>query len=183
MALMESIGVPLGSSAHDFSLPDVSGKMLGLHDFSDAKVLVVIFMCNHCPYVKACIERLVKLQGDFIDQSVRFVGINSNDSANYPEDSFAAMQEFSKERNMNFPYLHDETQEVAKIYEAQCTPDIYVYDQEQKLRYHGRIDDNWKDISRVKREELREALSALVDGREVASAQPPSMGCSIKWKV
>lgn len=182
MVLMESFRVPLGSPAHDFSLKDVSGRMFQLSDFADAKVLVVIFMCNHCPYVKACADRLVALQADFLDRGARFVGINSNDATDYPEDSFEAMQKFSKEYQMNFPYLDDESQEVARMYDAKCTPDIYVYDARRELRYHGRIDDNWKDVSRVSKRDLREAIETILAGGRVEAQQYPSMGCSIKWK-
>lgn len=182
MVLMESFRVPLGTPAYDFSLLDVSGREFQLADFAEAKVLVIIFMCNHCPYVKACAERLVNLQKDFLNRDVQFVAINSNDSTDYPEDSFEAMQEFVKEYHLNFPYLHDERQRVAKMYRAMCTPDIFVYDAQRKLQYHGRIDDNWKDPSRVKRQDLREAIEVMLFEGRVAEVQYPSMGCSIKWK-
>lgn len=179
---MESFGVPLGTPAYDFSLQDVSGRTFNLSDFSQARVLVLVFMCNHCPYVKACVDRLVALQRDFLNRDVQFVGINSNDATDYPEDSFEAMQEFAKEHQMNFPYLHDDRQRVARMYRAMCTPDIFVYSTDRKLQYHGRIDDNWKDPTRVKREDLRGAIESMLSGERLTTVQYPSMGCSIKWK-
>ncbi len=182
MVLTESARTILGSKAPDFSLKGTNDHLYSLSDFRDAKILVIVFMCNHCPYVQACISRLVGLQADFADMRVRFVGINSNDSVNYPEDNFEAMGVFFREKQMNFPYLHDEKQHVARDYGAVCTPDIFVFDGERKLRYHGRIDNNWKEPLKVSSHELRDALSALVEGREPRSDQHPAMGCSIKWK-
>ncbi len=182
MVLTESFQVALASGVKPFSLKGTDERAYTLETFSDARILVVIFMCNHCPYIQACIDRLVALQRDFADRSVRFVGINSNDSTDYPEDNFEAMQSFFIQKKMNFPYLHDMTQQVARAYGAVCTPDIFVYDAERKLQYHGRIDNNWKDVSKVTSHELRDALEELVNGRVSSSAQHPSMGCSIKWK-
>ncbi len=182
--------MPLSGSshAHHFSLPGVDGREYCLKDFANAKVLVVIFMCNHCPYVLACIDRLVALQADFFGSGVRFVGVNSNDPTDYPEDSFDAMKVFSREKKMNFPYLFDSTQEVARAYGAVCTPDIFVYGeakdatQFRSLLYHGRIDDNWKNIDHVTSHDLHDALEAIVAGKTPSADQKPSMGCSIKWK-
>jgi len=182
MVLLESINLPMGSKAHNFKLPGIDEAEHSLDDYSDAKVLVLVFMCNHCPYVQGVIDRLIKLQEDFKDKGVQFVGINANESDNYPEDSFEKMPEYAKEWGLNFPYLRDESQEVAKVYQAQCTPDIFVFDNERKLAYHGRIDDNWQHEDQVTKEELKEALSALINGEKVAEKQNPSMGCSIKWK-
>lgn len=182
MVLTESFQVALGGEAHPFSLKGTDERTYALETFSDARVLVVIFMCNHCPYIQACIDRLVALQRDFADRSVRFVGINSNDSTDYPEDNFEAMQAFFIEKKMNFPYLHDVAQQVAREYDAVCTPDIFAYDAQRKLQYHGRIDNNWKDASKVTSHELRDALDALVNGRVPGQVQHPSMGCSIKWR-
>ncbi len=182
MVLLESLNLPPGSKAHDFNLPGIDGADHSLESYNDAKILVIIFMCNHCPYVQAVISRLIQLQEVFKDKSVQFVGINANESDNYPEDSFEKMPEFAQDWKMNFPYLRDESQEVAKLYKAQCTPDIFVYDKERKLVYHGRIDDDWQHEDQVTKEELREALDALVKDEKVAEKQNPSMGCSIKWK-
>lgn len=151
-------------------------------DFADYKVLVIAFICNHCPYAKAAIPRLIKLQEEYLDKGVMFVGINANDPKEYPEDDMEHMTKYAQEWGMNFPYLVDETQEVAKTFGAVCTPDIFVYDRDRKLAYHGRIDDNWKEEDQVTTHDLRDALEALVVGGEVAAEQHPSMGCSIKWK-
>lgn len=182
MVLIESTRTILGSKAPNFSLKGVDERLYGLEDFREAKILVIVFMCNHCPYVQACIERLVVLQSEFADMRVRFIGINSNDSTSYPEDSFEGMRVFSMEKHMNFPYLHDEKQHMARDYGAVCTPDIFVFDRERMLRYHGRIDNNWKDPAKASSHELKNALLALVERRDVGSVQHPSMGCSIKWK-
>ena len=180
MVLLESLNLPLGSDAHDFDLPGIDGKNHSLDSYKGAEALVIIFMCNHCPYVQAVIQRLITLQKEFPD--VKFVGINANDSDGYPEDSFEKMKEYAENWSMNFDYLRDETQEVAKRYKAQCTPDIYVFDENQKLAYHGRIDDNWQHEDQATTEELYDALMALRDGKKPSEQQYPSMGCSIKWK-
>lgn len=182
MVLLESLQIPLGSSPHDFSLSGVDGKKYGLASAKESDILVIVFMCNHCPYIQACIERLVRLSNDFQNRGVYFIGINSNDGEQYPEDNFEAMKEFAAEHDIQFPYLHDESQEVARAYNAQCTPDIFVYDKDRKLAYHGRIDDNWKDSDKVTSQDLRNALEALLNGKPVSEDQHPSMGCSIKWR-
>lgn len=180
--LLESLPLHLGKDIIPFSLPATDGKGYGPLDFQDKQILVVIFMCNHCPYVKATIDRMIAIQKDYQEKGVQLIGINANDAENYPEDSFEAMQAWAKEKGINFPYLYDESQHVAQAYQAQCTPDIYVFDQNRKLAYHGRIDDNWKDESAVTKQDLRGALDALLAGQLVSSDQKPSMGCSIKWK-
>lgn len=182
MSLLESVDVPLNTVAPDFQLKGVDENVYSLDDFKERSILVIIFMCNHCPYVQACIERLVTLQRDFIDRGVRFIGINANDAFDFPEDDFEAMKVFAREKNMNFPYLRDETQYVAKAYKAVCTPDVFVYDDQRALRYHGRIDNNWKDATKVTSQDLRSALEAMISQKKVDSFQIPSMGCSIKWK-
>ena len=182
MALLESLILQLNTPLIPFSLPATDGKGYGPLDFKDKEILVIIFMCNHCPYIKATIDRMIAIQKDYADKGVQLVGINANDSENYPEDSFEAMQNWVNEKGINFPYLHDESQEVAKAYKAQCTPDIYVFDQERKLSYHGRIDDNWKDELAVTKQDLREALDTILAHQPVPMDQKPSMGCSIKWK-
>lgn len=182
MVLLESLNLPLGSDAHEFDLPGIDGKNHSLDSYKDEKVLVLVFMCNHCPYVQAVIQRLINLQDKFKDKGVKFVGINSNDSDGYPEDGFEKMSEYAEEWGMNFDYLRDETQAIAKIYKAQCTPDIYVFDGERKLAYHGRIDDNWQHEDQATTQELDDALEALVKGENPSDQQYPSMGCSIKWK-
>ena len=180
--MLESLPLHLGKDIIPFSLPATDGKGYGPADFKDKKILVVIFMCNHCPYVKAVIDRLIAIQADYACKGVQLIGINANDSEGYPEDSFEAMQEWVEEKGINFPYLFDESQEVAKSYQAQCTPDIYVFDQARKLAYHGRIDDNWQEADKVTKQELCDALDTIVDGKPVPESQHPSIGCSIKWK-
>jgi len=181
MTLLESLNLSLGTKASDFNLEGSDGKFYSLKSFSDAKVLVVVFMCNHCPYVRAVWERLVGLQAKYIDKDVKFVGINPNKNPKYEEETLEIMSEYSDKYNMNFPYLMDVTQDVAREYKAQCTPDIYVFNSERKLVYHGRIDDNWKDESKVSKRDLDEAINALVRGERPSDIQFPSMGCSIKW--
>lgn len=182
MALTYSQTIPFGSLAPDFSLPCVDAKNYSLASFKGKKVLVIIFMCNHCPYVKACIDRLISLQKEFGPVGVQFVGINSNDDKNYPDDNFENMKKFALERGINFPYLRDETQEIAKKYSAVCTPDIFVYDANFNLFYHGRIDDNWQEPEKVTQHELAEVLKALLKSEKPPKDQKPSMGCSIKWE-
>ena len=182
MVLLESLHVPLGSEAHDFLLPCIDGQTYSLDDFKGNKAIVIIFMCNHCPYVQGVIKRLISLQEEFKDQGVVFVGINANDSENYPEDSFEKMKEYAKKWGLNFVYLRDKSQEVAKKYNAQCTPDIFVYDSDFKLAYHGRVDDNWQHEDKVTSHELKDALTAIINGEKPSEKQNPSMGCSIKWK-
>lgn len=182
MVLLESEKVDLGSPAPDFTLPGIDDRNHSLEEYRGKKALVVVFMCNHCPYVQAQWSRLTTLQEKYKDQEVQFVGINANYNPDYPEDSFEKMKEYAQEYNMNFPYLMDESQEVARAYKAQCTPDIFVYDGEQKLAYHGRIDDNWKDGAAATSHELDAALAVLVRGEKPELDQKPSMGCSIKWR-
>ncbi len=179
MALLESTGPALGSPAPEFTLPATHGSEVALEDF-DADTLVVMFICNHCPYVKATIDRLNELAREH--EGTDFVAICSNDPIRYPADNFEAMKNFARERDLVFPYAQDESQEVARAYGAVCTPDIFVYDDERKLAYRGRIDDNWKDAEAVTSRDLHEALVALESGSRPDEDQKPSMGCSIKWK-
>lgn len=175
----------MGQPAHNFELQGIDGKTYGLVDFVDSKALVLIFMCNHCPYVQAIWSRLVALADEFKDKGVQFVGINPN-TANkeYSEETLEKMKEYAAEYQMNFPYLEDSDQSVARKYDAQCTPDIYVYaageENEKFLAYHGRVDDNWKDENAVTKRELADALNKILAGESVDD-QKPAMGCSIKW--
>ncbi len=172
----------IGSDIIDFSLKGIDGKYYSPENFPDKDILVIIFMCNHCPYVKAVMERIVLLQKKYSERKVQFIGINPNDPAAYPEDSFENMKHFAGEYKINFPYLVDETQEAAKKYDAVCTPDIYVYGKDRKLRYRGRLDDSWKDESKVMSKDLDKAIDILLQEKEIDFQQIPSMGCSIKWK-
>ena len=180
MALTESTMVKLGSVAPYFNLPDTLGKKVSIEDF-DSEVLIIVFTCNHCPYAKAVEERLIKLGKEY-KNDVDFVLISSNDSENYPEDSPKKMAERHTEKGYPFPYLYDETQEVAKAYSAVCTPDIFLYNNDRKLDYRGRIDDNWQNPEQVEREELKMAIEAVLNGKTIDFEQKPSMGCNIKWK-
>ena len=182
MALVESQGPELGDKASDFSLPATDGNTYELADFDGADVLVVMFICNHCPYVKAVIDRLVDLGNTWDDDEVALVAISSNDAERYPDDSFENMTKLAEERDFPFPYLYDESQDVARAYDAACTPDFFVYDSDRRLAYAGRLDDNWKKPEEVEKQDLRDAISALLEGRRPDKEQTPSMGCSIKWK-
>ena len=174
--------VALRTSAASFRLPGVDSKTYSLESFSDKNVLVIIFMCNHCPYVKAVLQRLIALQLETAHQGVQLIGINSNDVDRYPDDSMENMQKITKEKGINFPYLLDVSQEMAKTYDAVCTPDIYVYGTERKLLYRGRIDDNWEHEEKVTQRNLKEAVDCIVAGKKVPDKQVSSIGCSIKWK-
>jgi len=180
MALTESTMVSLGKSAPDFSLEGTDYKMHSLKDF-EQKPLVVIFTCNHCPYAQAIESRLIHLASDYRD-SVFFVAINSNDVTNYPEDSMENMRKRAKDNHYPFPYLLDNTQDVARSYGAVCTPDIFLFNSNQKLEYRGRLDDNWQNEHEVTSEDLRCAIDAILDSKAVDHVQHPSMGCNIKWK-
>ena len=183
MALLESTMPPLGTPAHDFSLFGVDSKTHALKNYSKKIVLVIIFMCNHCPYVKAVLKRIIDLQNDFLGRGVQFIGINPNDAIRYPDDSLENMKIIAKENNFSFPYLVDPSQETARLYDAVCTPDLYVYGKDRKLVYRGRIDDNWEHSKKVTQSDLKLALENILTGQPVANEQIPSMGCSIKWKT
>ena len=182
MPVMHSKGMPIGTRAPSFELPGVDGETRSLDSFGDAELLVVVFTCNHCPYAIATEDRLISLQDDYRSKGVQLVAINPNDAMNYPDDSFDKMKERAASKGFNFPYLRDESQEVARAYDAACTPDIFVFDRERKLVYNGRVDDNWKEPEKVTRNDLREVLDAALEGKAVDFEHVPSMGCSIKWK-
>jgi peroxiredoxin len=183
MALTPSTMLPLGMTAPDFNLPDTNGEMVALEDFKGSPALVVLFICNHCPYVKHIRSGLAQLARDYSPKRVSIVAISSNDVANYPDDSPAKMKEEVHAAGYTFPYLYDETQEVARAYRAACTPDIYLFDKEFKLVYRGQFDDSRPGISiPVTGKDLRAALDAVLAGKPVAASQKASMGCNIKWK-
>ncbi len=181
MALLESKAPEHGAPMPPFDLPDVGGGRIQSTDLK-AEVLVVMFICAHCPYVQAVEARYVDLAKHFQGESVQFVGICANDPADYPADRPEALHQRAQEKGYTFPYLFDSTQEVAKAFDAVCTPEFYVYDKQRQLAYHGRLDDNWKDADAVEREELKAAIQALIAGEMPTTEQHPSMGCSIKWK-
>lgn len=181
MALTYTPPGELGSKLPEFKLQSVDGKTYSHQDFSNAKVLVVLFICNHCPYVKAIEDRILKLSAELSSVHVQFLGICSNDPAEYPEDQPKELLKRWQDKNYRFPYLVDETQDVAKSFSAVCTPDIFVYNSRQELAYRGRFDDSWRDSQKVQKQELRLAIEAILQG-QIPPKQVPSMGCSIKWK-
>jgi peroxiredoxin len=178
----ESNVLALGAACPDFSLPSVDGKQYTLQDFSKSRGLLVAFICNHCPYVKAIENRLIDLAKAFSNAELQVIGICSNDASLYPEDAPLELLRRWQQKNYGFPYLVDEGQEVARAFVAACTPDLYLYDQERKLYYLGRLDDNWKDATRVKSHDLRAAVDGLMRGEPPLKEQINAIGCSIKWK-
>jgi peroxiredoxin len=183
MVAVNSTMLPLGTKAPDFRLADTSRKTVSLADFKSAPGLVVVFMCNHCPYVKHIRGGLAQLARDYSSRGVAVVGINSNDVDNYPGDSPEKMAEEAKAAGYIFPYLYDGTQAVAKAYRAACTPDFYLFDQEQRLAYRGQLDDSRPGSNvPVTGKDLRAAIDAVLAGKPVSANQKPSIGCNIKWK-
>lgn len=181
MALTITPNAEIGLDCPSFSLPAVDGKTYSLQDFPTGTPLVIMFICNHCPYVKAIEDRLIHLGEDLKKTGVPVLAICSNDEDTYPEDNFENLKKRWEEKKYPFPYLHDKTQAVAKSFGALCTPDFFVYDQDHKLAYRGRLDDSWKDPVKVTRQELLEAVKLLARGEKAPQNQTPSMGCSIKW--
>jgi peroxiredoxin len=183
MVKTPSTMLPLGTKAPDFSLPDVGGKSVSLADFADAPALLVIFMCNHCPYVKHVAAGLAELAREYQRRGAAIVGINANDAATFTDDAPAKMADEVKLRGYTFPYLYDETQAVAKAYRAACTPDFYLFDRQRKLVYRGQMDSSrpGSDVP-VTGCDLRAALNLVLDGKPVSTGQKPSIGCNIKWK-
>ena len=181
MTLLESIGIALGTTMPSFELEDSYGDRYTLLNSVGEKGLLIIFSCNHCPYAQAVWPRLIKLAKLAKALEITTLAINPNIHPDYPEDSPDEMAKYALEMGINFPYLIDADQSVARAYDAQCTPDIYLLDHHRQLRYHGRVDDNWQDEALVKREELKEAILSLGNGRAIPEHQFPTMGCSIKW--
>jgi peroxiredoxin len=182
MVLLESIEIPLGTKMPDFELKDPHGKIFKSDLLYAEKGLLVVFTCNHCPYANAVWPRLIKLARYAKDLGINTVAINPNIHPDYPEDAPEKMIEKGVKLGIEFPYLVDETQQVAKAFKAQCTPDIYLFNKEHKLVYHGRIDNNWQDESKVTKEELKDAIVNLSNNKPISQKQYPSMGCSIKWR-
>jgi peroxiredoxin len=173
----------LGTAAPSFSLTATDGRTVSLEDLKGAPALLVIFMCNHCPFVKHVLTEMVKLVKEYQARGVAAVGINSNDVVNFPDDNPEMMAQAAEENGFTFVYLFDETQETAKAYRAACTPDFFLFDKEQKLVYRGQMDSSRPGSSiPVTGEDLRAALDALLDDREISTEQKPSIGCNIKWK-
>ncbi len=184
MPVAEStMGLPLGSKAPDFNLPDPKGRFFSLEDFKDYKGLVVAFICNHCPFVKHVKEEFSRLAREYQQKGIGFVAINPNDADEYPDDRPEKMEEDIRTFGYTFPYLIDETQEVAKAYKAACTPEFYLFDRERKLYYRGRMDESRPGNNiPVTGNDLRNAMERLLQGKEPPEEQFPSMGCNIKWK-
>ncbi|MDX1977335.1 MAG: thioredoxin family protein [Pseudanabaenaceae cyanobacterium bins.68] len=176
----------INAYAPDFELPDIHGEVVHLTPYlAKYRAVVVVFMCNHCPYVKAYIQRLIDLQAYFNQQhpgQVCLVGINANDQQKYPEDSLEKMQEYAKTWGLNFPYLRDRTQEVAEAFAATCTPEPFVLDSQGILRYRGQIDDNYRDPAAVTQPSLKLAIEQVLQGQPVTIGVESAVGCSIKWK-
>lgn len=179
----------LGTSAPDFELPATNpsvdgaeGETRALSDYADAEALVVVFTCNHCPYARHAEDALIQAAQDYKPRGVQFVAISSNDPGRFPEDAPEKMAERAEAKRYPFPYLYDETQGVAKAYGAVCTPDVFVYDQNRRLAYRGRIDETRPNQGKATGADLRQALDELLRDGEVHLEQVPSMGCNIKWK-
>lgn len=181
MALVASIHVDLGWQLPDMAVSDLEGQQVKLRDQMGEKGLLVAFTCNHCPYAIAVWPRLVRHAKTLKAMGINTIAVNANIHPDYPEDSVPAMIEKVAEWGIDFPYLADSTQEVAKAFEAQCTPDLYLFTADGRLFYHGRIDDYWKDETRVTREELIPAAELLAAGENPPQPQHPTIGCSIKW--
>jgi peroxiredoxin len=183
MALTPSTMLALGTAAPDFRLPDTGGKMVALGDFKSTPALAVLFICNHCPYVKHIQAGLAQFGRDYKGRGAAIVAINSNDVQNYPEDSPARMAAEARSAGYTFPYLYDESQAVAKAYRAACTPDIFLFDAARKLVYRGQFDDSRPGNGvPVTGKDLRAAMEAVLAGKAVSGRQTPSIGCNIKWK-
>lgn len=174
-------GLKIGDKLPKFVLTAINGRECDLYEFEESKIIVVMFSCNHCPYVQAYEDRILKLQKEFAPKSVTFVAINSNDEKAYPEDSFENMVKRAKLKNYTFPYLRDETQKVAKMFGASYTPEIFLFDEERILQYHGRVDDNWQEPDKVTKENLKDAIQAVLDGRDIERPETQAIGCTVKW--
>lgn len=185
MAFTESNMLPLGSEAPPFVLPDVvTGEKVRLEDIASERATVVMFICNHCPYVIHVNDELVRLSNDYLPMGVSFVAISSNDVSKYPEDGPEEMKNVAERLHYPFPYLYDESQQVARAFDAACTPDFYVFDKDLKLAYRGRLDDSRpKSGTPLTGKDLRAAIDALLNGEPVPEKQYPSGGCNIKWKT
>lgn len=177
--------LPLGTTAPEFELPDtVSGNLMRLSELRSDKATVVMFLCNHCPYVIHVNPEIVRVANDYQAKGVSFIGISSNDAVNYPDDAPEKMGPHAQAAGYTFPYLYDETQDVARAYDAACTPDFYVFDEKLQLVYRGRLDDSRpKNTNPLTGADLRAALDAVLEGHVVNEVQYPSAGCNIKWKI
>ena len=182
MALIESVIVPLGSKMSEFTLKDPFGKEYKSSELTGERGLLIAFTCNHCPYAIAVWPRFIRIAQAARRAKINAIAINPNINPDFPDDAPDKMIVKIKELGIDFPYLVDESQKVADSFKAQCTPDIYLFDKNKQLVYHGRVDDNWQDESKVTKEELKEAVNNLAAGKPISKEQRPSMGCSIKWR-
>jgi peroxiredoxin len=173
----------IGSKIPGFFLPATDGKSYGVDAFSQSKVLIVLFSCNHCPYVRAYEDRFMAIQRDYEKDGVQVIAINSNDATEYPDDSFENMKVRAEQRKFNFPYLRDESQEIAKAFGATHTPELFLFNPERILAYYGKIDDNWKEEDKVKSKYLRNALDEILADKPVSVPETFAIGCTIKWKM
>lgn len=173
--------IDVGKTAPDFNLPGVDGRKWALAEFKDKRLVVIVFSCNHCPYVVGSEDRMIALQRDYAARGVQLVAINSNETDGHPEDSFDHMVARAKERGFNFHYLRDEDQSIAKVYGAQRTPHFFVLDENRIVRYTGRMDNNPRDESKAETHELRDAVEAVLAGRDVAVKTTDAIGCNVKW--
>lgn len=171
----------IASTAPNFNLLATDGNRYNIRSFKNKELLMVVFGCNHCPYVIANEERIIEIQNNYVEQ-LQVIEINSNDSVKYPDDSYDKMVERAMERKYPFPYLHDKDQSVAKAFGATHTPEIFLFDKEHRLVYHGKLDDNWQDSSAVKTKYLRNAIDDTLAGTDVSVPETFSIGCTIKWK-
>ncbi len=178
---MNDLRLKVGARAPEFDLPGVDGGHYTLACFHAQRVVVVVFSCNHCPYVQAYEDRLIAIQRDYADRGVALVAINANETKNYPDDDFPKMKTRAQEKGFNFPYLRDETQAVADAYGAHYTPEIFLLDADRVLRYTGRIDDNWQRPDQVTSHDLRDAIEATLAGKPPARPETHAVGCTIKW--
>jgi peroxiredoxin len=175
--------LPLGTKAPDFSLVNIDGRAVSLADFDDSKSLLVMFICNHCPFVKHIADALAKFGAEYMNKGLGIVAINSNDVANYPADSPEQMVAEAESRGYPFPYLYDESQDVAKEYHAACTPDFFLFDRGRRLVYRGQFDSSRPDSGiPLTGADLRAAVDAVLAGKKPSERQQPSIGCNIKWK-
>lgn len=174
--------ITIGESILPFSLPGIDDQNHAPSDYADKAALVILFSCNHCPYVQAWEDRMIDIQADYGNKGVQLIAINANDEKKHPDDSFLKMKERAREKGLNFIYLRDESQEVARAYGAERTPEVFLFDQQGTLCYHGSIDDNFRDPRAVKSSYLRDALDAVLDGQAPPISETSPVGCTIKWK-
>jgi peroxiredoxin len=175
------MSLTLADPAPSFTLPGTDGTEHSLEDYASSDVLVLVQSCNHCPYVLAWEARMNAIQRDYADHGVRLVAVSSNDASRYPEDSFERMKERARDEGFAFDYLYDEEQTLARALGSERTPEVFVFDRDRRLRYHGAIDDN-RDETAVTRHYLREALDAVLEGRDPPVAETPPVGCTVKWR-